>query len=179
MCVPSPGNASLQVAMGQHSNDPGRTRTCKRRLRRPMPYPLGHGASCLLSGVHCRPQKVRIDGPPPGPAFQLARATCPVLGHSWHSRRRHNHHDHGLRRHAPAPAAAPPTTAPTPSQTHMRLVSVGVAAVAGDVVGAVVMAALLLSMVLLVEVAVVVVVAVVGMVVAVAAAGPSREPLAC
>ena len=26
--------------------DPGRTRTCNPRLRRPMPYPLGHGASC-------------------------------------------------------------------------------------------------------------------------------------
>ena len=26
-------------------NDPGRTRTCNPRLRRPMPYPLGHGAS--------------------------------------------------------------------------------------------------------------------------------------
>ena len=25
-------------------NDPGRTRTCNPRLRRPMPYPLGHGA---------------------------------------------------------------------------------------------------------------------------------------
>ena len=28
------------------SNDPGRTRTCNPRLRRPMPYPLGHGALC-------------------------------------------------------------------------------------------------------------------------------------
>ena len=27
-------------------NDPGRTRTCNPRLRRPMPYPLGHGATC-------------------------------------------------------------------------------------------------------------------------------------
>ena len=26
-------------------NDPGRTRTCNPRLRRPMPYPLGHGAN--------------------------------------------------------------------------------------------------------------------------------------
>ena len=25
-------------------NDPGRIRTCNPRLRRPMPYPLGHGA---------------------------------------------------------------------------------------------------------------------------------------
>ena len=25
-------------------HDPGRTRTCNPRLRRPMPYPLGHGA---------------------------------------------------------------------------------------------------------------------------------------
>ena len=29
-------------------NDPGRTRTCNPRLRRPMPYPLGHGASCQI-----------------------------------------------------------------------------------------------------------------------------------
>ena len=29
-----------------YENDPGRTRTCNPRLRRPMPYPLGHGASC-------------------------------------------------------------------------------------------------------------------------------------
>ena len=27
------------------TNDPGRTRTCNPRLRRPMPYPLGHGAT--------------------------------------------------------------------------------------------------------------------------------------
>ena len=27
------------------TNDPGRTRTCNRRLRVPMPYPLGHGAA--------------------------------------------------------------------------------------------------------------------------------------
>ena len=26
-------------------DDPGRTRTCNPRLRRPMPYPLGHGAN--------------------------------------------------------------------------------------------------------------------------------------
>ena len=25
-------------------NDPGRTRTCNLRFRRPTPYPLGHGA---------------------------------------------------------------------------------------------------------------------------------------
>jgi hypothetical protein len=29
--------------------DPGRTRTCNPRLRRPMPYPLGHGAWCSQS----------------------------------------------------------------------------------------------------------------------------------
>ena len=29
-------------------NDPGRTRTCNLRFRRPMPYPLGHGASEAL-----------------------------------------------------------------------------------------------------------------------------------
>ena len=30
----------------QNNYDPGRTRTCNPRLRRPMPYPLGHGALC-------------------------------------------------------------------------------------------------------------------------------------
>ena len=29
------------------ANDPGRTRTCNPRLRRPMPYPLGHGACAI------------------------------------------------------------------------------------------------------------------------------------
>ena len=28
--------------------DPGRPRTCNPRLRRPMPYPLGHGPNCIL-----------------------------------------------------------------------------------------------------------------------------------
>ena len=44
MCDPLSSSSSWQVAMAQHSNDPGRTRTCNPRLRRPMPYPLGHGA---------------------------------------------------------------------------------------------------------------------------------------
>ena len=30
-------------------NDPGRTRTCNLRLRKPMPCPLGHGAFCSLA----------------------------------------------------------------------------------------------------------------------------------
>ena len=34
-----------------HENDPGRTRTCNPRLRRPMPYPLGHGARCMFEGA--------------------------------------------------------------------------------------------------------------------------------
>ena len=44
------------AVMGRRSCsiDPGRTRTCNPRLRRPMPYPLGHGATCRLNlaGVH-------------------------------------------------------------------------------------------------------------------------------
>ena len=31
-------------SLPSRSNDPGRTRTCNPQLRRPMPYPLGHGA---------------------------------------------------------------------------------------------------------------------------------------
>ena len=37
-CFPTPPPSEMQ-------NDPGRTRTCNPRLRRPMPYPLGHGAN--------------------------------------------------------------------------------------------------------------------------------------
>ena len=34
-------------------NDPGRTRTCNPRLRGPMPYPLGHGATVdTHTGTH-------------------------------------------------------------------------------------------------------------------------------
>ena len=32
------------------TNDPGRTRACNPRLRRLMPYPLGHGASDFKDG---------------------------------------------------------------------------------------------------------------------------------
>ena len=35
----------------ENQNDPGRTRTCNPRLRRPMPYPLGHGARCMIQGA--------------------------------------------------------------------------------------------------------------------------------
>ena len=38
------------VRWTHHSIDPGRTRTCNPRLRRPMPYPLGHGASEFIRG---------------------------------------------------------------------------------------------------------------------------------
>ena len=36
--------SGLQSPLLAHPNDPGRTQTCNLRLRRPMPYPLGHGA---------------------------------------------------------------------------------------------------------------------------------------
>ena len=39
------------------SYDPGRTRTCNPRLRRPMPYPLGHGA--LMSLLIMQHEKAR------------------------------------------------------------------------------------------------------------------------
>lgn len=47
-------SAPLNVArtccgdVGDIKDDPGRTRTCNPRLRRPMPYPLGHGAKCQM-----------------------------------------------------------------------------------------------------------------------------------
>ena len=159
--------------------DTGRTRTCNPRLRRPMPHPLGHGASCLLWGAHCSPQQLRIGGARPGrpSSSHVPPALCSATAGTAAA---------VTTTMAMACTATPPhlpphlrPQPPSPPNTQMRLVSVGVAAVVGDVVGVAVMAALLLSMVLLVEVAVVVVVAVVGMVVAVAAAGPSREPLAC
>ena len=51
-CVPS-GGSTARVQPHRYvvreaesmQNDPGRTRTCNPRLRRPMPYPLGHGAN--------------------------------------------------------------------------------------------------------------------------------------
>ena len=39
-------DVAIQVIV-KTKNDPGRTRTCNPRLRRPMPYPLGHGAICI------------------------------------------------------------------------------------------------------------------------------------
>ena len=41
----------IRILENQDINDPGRTRTCNPRLRRPMPYPLGHGARCYRSFV--------------------------------------------------------------------------------------------------------------------------------
>ena len=48
------GSASRQASessrsdIGAGTNDPGRTRTCNLRFRRPTPYPLGHRASCMV-----------------------------------------------------------------------------------------------------------------------------------
>ena len=39
----NPLQCTTSQGMGGQS-EPGRTRTCNPRLRRPMPYPLGHGA---------------------------------------------------------------------------------------------------------------------------------------
>ena len=41
---PGPSTCGAAVVPLDRNNDPGRTRTCNPRLRRPMPYPLGHGA---------------------------------------------------------------------------------------------------------------------------------------
>ena len=42
-------------ACGEHQlhHDPSKPRTCNPRLRRPMPYPLGHGPGAGVSQVHC------------------------------------------------------------------------------------------------------------------------------
>ena len=48
---PSPKNSQLRHYYNRCIDkfiDPGRTRTCNPRLRRPMPYPLGHGPNCIL-----------------------------------------------------------------------------------------------------------------------------------
>ena len=42
----------LQTTLILSKHDPGRTRTCNPRLRRPMPYPLGHGACSACSLNH-------------------------------------------------------------------------------------------------------------------------------
>ena len=41
-------HSGTRFAIKFEKNDPGRTRTCNPRLRRPMPYPLGHGARCII-----------------------------------------------------------------------------------------------------------------------------------
>ena len=61
-----------------NENDPGRTRTCNPRLRRPMPHPLGHGAcdmplgqtAIILCFTNLKPVHRRV---------VLHRATCPRL----------------------------------------------------------------------------------------------------
>ena len=40
--------ASFSTKLKENKNDPGRTRTCNLRFRRPTPYPLGH-ATCNLA----------------------------------------------------------------------------------------------------------------------------------
>ena len=46
-CTPL-GVFGAEVLLPAEDNDPGRTRTCNPRLRRPMPYPLGHRAFCFI-----------------------------------------------------------------------------------------------------------------------------------
>ena len=38
----------------ESGDEPGRTRACNPRLCRPMPYPLGHGASCFAAAGRAR-----------------------------------------------------------------------------------------------------------------------------
>jgi hypothetical protein len=48
---PSPKNVQLRHCYNRCIDkiiDPGRTRTCNPRRRRPMPYPLGQGAKCIF-----------------------------------------------------------------------------------------------------------------------------------
>ena len=53
----SPCPLSASPLSRASSYDPGRTRTCNPRLRRPMPYPLGHGA--LMSLLIMQHEKAR------------------------------------------------------------------------------------------------------------------------
>ena len=58
-------------SLPSRSNDPGRTRTCNPRLRRPMPYPLGHRASELfhkmsMLGYPCNTSEMHQPGIEPG-----------------------------------------------------------------------------------------------------------------
>ena len=73
-------------------SDPGRTRTCNPRLRRPMPYPLGHGADIPTQPLHqlwCTPPQVsssvalrlsrgEISAPPLGPCRVCTLLVRPV-----------------------------------------------------------------------------------------------------
>ena len=43
----------VQICRRGENNDPGRTRTCSPWLRRPMPYPLGHGAAEASAYAAC------------------------------------------------------------------------------------------------------------------------------
>ena len=68
------GHSSASCSLRQmRAYDPGRTRTCNPRLRRPMPYPLGHGACdararTMPSGVlppsnTCQSQRICLSFP--------------------------------------------------------------------------------------------------------------------
>ena len=74
-----------------NTNDPGRTRTYNPRLRRPMPYPLGHGADehekrmfdtvfPIVSIGDPAAQAGRIAGGPPGGARFLGRRAPAAAG---------------------------------------------------------------------------------------------------
>ena len=63
----------LQKLSTLPTNDPGTTQTCHPRLRGPMPYPLGHGASCAIAGTlsrttHCVSKHCRSPGSNRGPS---------------------------------------------------------------------------------------------------------------
>ncbi len=59
-------------------NDPGRTRTCNPRLRRPMPYPLGHGAFCSLLRISLQVDRLRRPLLCRGPRFRRLAWCCRI-----------------------------------------------------------------------------------------------------
>ena len=70
------GEVTFTMSLGK--SDPGRTRTYNPRLRRPMPYPLGHrtcaGAELETETRHCHLATIQ--------SLQLIRAPCPAANFS-------------------------------------------------------------------------------------------------
>ena len=72
-------------------NEPGRTRTCNPRLRRPMPYPLGHGSmqnhlkEDILTSMPIHETSVWINPPLHNSAFKTTIMTSNLPLNTWNA----------------------------------------------------------------------------------------------